>query len=144
MPEKDDPTASMWSQVRTELQAMTAGGNKTWNRFRLLTMYCRDCNEVMAQVMQTSQGLVIVHHKARPDKRLGTNEVVPLSLQENALRDKNQTVTLLRRSFQSVDVFCRCSRAPMRGSDFLDPIARGERKVIATPRRHNKGAQDHE
>lgn len=123
----------MRMEILTQLRAMAAGEGKDWRRHRLLAMYCRACRELAAEVMRTQHGLVIVHHKHR-SVALEEGSIQSLSLETNGLRDRATSVTLLRRPFQSnIEVFCRCSRVSLRGSDFLDPIARGERKAMLTP-----------
>jgi hypothetical protein len=47
-------------EVWAQLGAMAADP-KSWRRFRVLEMYCGTCDELIAEVMRTSHGLVVVY-----------------------------------------------------------------------------------
>jgi hypothetical protein len=111
-------------EVLAQLGAMAADP-KSWRRFRVFEIYCGACNKLMAEVMRTSHGLVVVYRSFQGV----TAAAAPIvgKFYESQAMSKRAWRMLHNGPFIC---FCDCTRAVLEEGDFTDPIGKGQRRII--------------
>jgi hypothetical protein len=124
----------MIDEVWAQINAMAAD-TKSWQRRRVLEIYCGDCNELIAQVMESDHGHVIVYRTFK-----GAT-VLSAPITGKAYESQSMAKMALRMLADggSFVCFCKCSRTVLEEPDLTGAIKKGQRRVV---RRHTATGLD--
>jgi hypothetical protein len=110
-------------EVWAQLNAMAAD-KQSWRRYRVLEICCRNCGELIAEVMESAHGPVVVYRsfKGVTAGAAATGKYASQSMSKHALR-------MLTGGGPFI-CFCGCSRTILNEADLTAPIEKGQRRVV--------------
>ena len=114
-------------EVWEQINAM-ASDPRSWRRFRILEIYCRTCDEPIAEVMRTNAGSVVVYRTFK-GATFGPVPMTGKPHESQAMAKKS--LRMLADGGGPFICFCKCSRTILEVADLTGPIKKGQRRVVS-------------
>lgn len=114
----------MVNEVWAQLGEMAADP-ESWRQRRVLEMYCGRCNKLIAEVMRTDHGLVVVYRSFQGV----TAAAAPITGRRYESQAMAKRIWRMLHGGGAFLCFCKCAHITLQETDLTDPISKGLHRV---------------